>query len=161
MALIEALLGLHARGVAPFVLATLSPGGTIFHPARIFELLGQGDAHRQRFYADWGALASAAYMAMDRELADLRQRLGCDLPGLDAAGHYGVDTPLALTQRIRALAGLPDVDTPFRDGGLDRSHRFVAEDIPFGLGVACDIARRNGLATPAMIGVRDAIAAAR
>lgn len=152
--LVGSLLGLPVRGVAPFLLATL------FHPARIHELLLQADVSGQRFYADWGDEAGRAYLAMDAELAALRAALGCDLPGLDALGHYGVGDAAALAQRIRALAGLPDVDIPFAHGRLDRTHRFVREDLPFGLGIARRYARRCGIPAPVMARVFKTIQAA-
>ncbi len=152
-ALLEDALALPLRVIEPFLLATLSPASTIFHAARMFELLIESKPKRQKFYAGWGDAAGRCYLAMDAELAALRRILQCDAPGIDAAGHYGVFEPAALAHRIRSLPGLPDIDAPVFDGMLDVEHRFVREDIPYGLNLAQLLASKVGLPCPAMTSV--------
>ena len=157
--LIQDLFQLPVRPLVPFALATISPASTIFHPARIFELLDQPDASDQRFYRDWGEFAAGAYLQMDDDLAQLRRALGWNIDGLDARSHYGVKSAPKLAARIRSLAGLPDIGTPFRAGGLDPVHRFVREDLTHGLAVALGIAREAGASAPAMQETFDRISA--
>jgi hypothetical protein len=153
------LLGIPTRVMGSFVLATVSAAGTIFHPARIFELLRQADPQAQRFYADWGDAASEAYLAMDAELGRLRRVLGCDPTGLDAQGHYGVADSSSLTRLIRALPGLPDIPTPFVGREPDPEHRFLREDLSYGLARVLDLARQHSVQASAMLQVHTAISA--
>jgi opine dehydrogenase len=157
VALVEWALGLRSRTVQPFLLATLSPAGTIFHTARLFELLTEPVAPELDFYAAWGVEASRAYLAMDAELTALRRFLGCDVPGMDAASHYGVSDPEGLAARIRSLKGLPKIDAPVRNGTLDLNDRFVQEDVPYGLCLVRNIASKLGLPCPAIATVLEAI----
>jgi hypothetical protein len=159
-ALVDRALGLRLRIVHPFLLATLSPAGTIYHAARLFELLTEPEAPRQSFYAGWGVTASRAYLAMDAELSGLRHVLGCEGSGMDAVSHYGASDAAELAARIRSLPGLPKVGVPIRNGTLDLNDRFVQEDVPFGLCLVRHIATTLGLPCPAVEMVLEAILAA-
>jgi opine dehydrogenase len=159
-ALVDRVLGLRLRIAHPFLLATLSPAGTIYHAARLFELLTEPDSPRQNFYAGWGVTASRAYLEMDAELTGLRRVLGCDGPGMDAVSHYGVSGAAELAARIRSLPGLPKVGVPIRNGTLDLNDRFVREDIPYGLCLVRHIATRLGLPCPTVEIVLETITAA-
>ncbi len=160
VALVDRALGLKSRIVQPFLLATLSPAGTIFHAARLFELISEPDASRQGFYVGWGVGAGRAYLAMDAELTALRRILGCDEQGIDAAGHYGIADSNGLAMRIRAMRGLPEIEVPIRNGGLDLDHRFLREDLPYGLCLIQQIASKVGLPCPSIAAVLQTIAAA-
>lgn len=151
------LLTFSVRPLTPFVLATIAPGSTIFHPARILELLAQDDASGQRFYGDWGEMAAGFYLEMDAELSRLRSALCCEVEGIDAHSHYGTSSTAALAARIRSLSGLPDIATPFCGNRLDPAHRFVREDLTSGLTVTLEIAARAGVATPVMQRARSRI----
>jgi len=152
-ALLREALGLPLRTVEPFIAATLSPGSTIFHPSRLYELCTQDPAVRTKsFYGSWGRIASETYLDLDRELTALRSALGIDLPGIGAKEHYGTDEPEMLTRRIRGLKGLPSVKAPFHFESrvLDTAHRFVQEDLPYGLAVVERVATLAGVPGPTM-----------
>jgi hypothetical protein len=160
LGLVDQAFGLPVRVVKPFLLATLSPAGTIFHAARLFELLTEPKPIRQNFYANWGVTAGHAYLAMDNELTALRRALRCDVSGIEAASHYGVSDPAALAARVRSLRGLPEVEAPIRDGMLEAEHRFVREDVPYGLCLVRHLADGLRLPCPVVTKVLETIAVA-
>lgn len=138
--LLENGLGLPVHRLPHYLAVTLCPGGTIFHPARLWEIVARQAPQPESFYGDWGDEASRVYLACDAELEAIRSGLGLTGLGLSAREHYGVDEPQDLTRRIRDLTGLPGIPAPrLRNGVLDSQAgaiRFLTEDVPYGLMVA-------------------------
>ena len=85
------------------------------------------------------------YLEMDAELTAVHRTLSYDEPGIDAASYYGASDPADLAAHIRSLPALPEVAVPIRSGKLEVKHRFVREDIPYGISVVRHIVVEQGL----------------
>ena len=152
------MLGMSWMALGSYDAVTLTPSNPLVHPSRLYTFFretGRNDMRDVELYRDWDDAASRTLLACDDEIDALRRRAGItpqEVPPVRR--HYGVREPRELTQRIRSLAPLRGIPLPVvtEDGVMraDWSHRYFTEDFDYGLEAMRRLARRHGVATPAI-----------
>lgn len=172
MAIVSGVIGVEVAALPTFLDLTLGNVGQIIHPVAMYRLFG---AWTDRVYQE-GEIP-ALYAGMDEETGHLlatisdeivtvaqaiaaaaRGRL--NLPGvvpigtwLSAAYAHAITDSSTLARAFRTNAAYQGVLAPMRPVGSgkyvpDFGHRFLTEDIPFGLAVTKAIALIVAVATP-------------
>lgn len=153
---IEELLAIPTSPLSSYLPVNLSASNSIFHPARLMScfpapLFRAAPEKRELFYEDWDDPASIAYLGLDDDIQAMARALG--VPATDAqpiTRHFGVETPQALTQRIRGIRALRDRKLPLRGTmrELDRETAYVNEDACFALPTLKALANATHTHTP-------------
>ena len=156
--LLEALLTIPTAPLSTYLAVALSSSNAIFHPARLMTAFPApafqaSRARGDQFYEHWDDDASVAYLALDRDVQAIAQARG--VPAEDAmpiTRHFVVETPAALTARIRSIRALRDRRLPLRgtDRILDCESHYVNEDAWFALPTIKRIAEESMLDTPVL-----------
>ncbi|HKP94409.1 MAG TPA: NAD/NADP octopine/nopaline dehydrogenase family protein [Fibrobacteria bacterium] len=156
--LLGRLFRIRSIPVNGFLPIYLSPGNSIFHSSRLFNLFGkwrkgQGFPRETLFYEDWNDEAAALYLECDKDLAMLRKTISGDYRAVQTIKqHYKVSNERALAQRIRGINALRGILAPMvkTSGGYvpDFAHRFFREDAVLGLGFIRKISENSDVHTP-------------
>jgi len=169
----EILLGAPLSPCAGFLALTLANTGQLIHPGIMYGLFHRWNGapfpceQAPLFYGGVDELTAEVLQALSDEVQHLCQTLARLNPTLDFrcveplaqwirhayAGQ--IDDPTSLHSAFRtnrAYAGLQAPVQRLGDGQCipDFTHRYLSEDVPFGLLVSKGIAELAGMATPAM-----------
>lgn len=173
LSLMEVLLGVSLRPCANFLALTLANTGQLIHPGIMYGLFhGWNGAPFPReqtplFYGGVDESTAEVLQALSDEVQHLCRTLARLDPALDLrcvepleqwirrayAGQ--IDDPTTLHSAFRtnrAYAGLQAPVQRLGDGQCipDFTHRYLSEDVPFGLLVSKGLAELAGVATPAI-----------
>ena len=147
---IQRLRELHPQfALATHVLETsFSDPGNVMHPVHTLLNLGRIEELGSYRYDHYGVTASMGRVidALDRERLEVAEALGMDIQSVPQLLHsvYG-SSPESAADAIRTTSGYRGFTSPG-----DLNHRFITENVPYGLVPIASIGRQIGVQTPAM-----------
>lgn len=131
----------------------LSNSNPILHIAGTVELLRGNYPYKQNYplYDIWNDNTSEYALGMDKELGILMSKLNV-FEYTNLFEHYGVDSAVALTKKLKSIPSFKQVMSPLidkdREFVIDTSSRYIQEDLPFGTCIIKLFSQINNIKTP-------------
>lgn len=133
----------------------LSNSNPILHIAGMAQLIKENYPYNYipRLYDIWDNYASNICIEMDKELESIMNKYN-DTEYVSLFEHYCVNSTTELTTKLKSITSFKDVIAPFSEKNglyyIDKTSRYIIEDIPFGTCFIKYVANINGIKTPAI-----------
>lgn len=121
---------------------TLSNSNPLLHTSRLYSIFNSGLDKKEKilFYEEWNDESSHLLISMDNELKEIYKANGIENLHTNILNHYGVNTAIELTNKIKSIDAFKKIETPMIMKGLnyytaDLQSRYFTED--FGIGLKC------------------------
>lgn len=157
---LENLLGTPITVLDSFYEVSLSNSNPILHTGRLYQMWkdykGEVWSAPVLFYSQWTDEASEYLIKMDGEFQSLLRKLGLKSDSIPPLlEYYESKDAASLTAKIRSIPAFRDIKAPMKEiegeGWIpDFSSRYFTEDFPYGLRYIRDLARQEGIETPAI-----------
>lgn len=135
--ILQKILNLPFKELASYWTLSLSNSNPILHIAGICEILKQNYPYTYlpKLYDVWSDYASELSLGMDNELATITEKLKIsDYHSL--YNHYQVKNSQDLTQKLKSIKSFKDVLAPLQKINdkfyIDKTSRYIVEDLPYG-----------------------------
>ncbi len=147
------LFKMDLRALSSFWPLVLSNSNPIIHMARLCEILNgtYPCAQNPLFYELWGDEASELALKMDQELGEVMKCLDVQ-EYRPLKQHYEINNVREFTQKIHSIESFRAILSPMvEENGeyvIDKTSRYVIEDLPYGTLFIKYFAQKFGIKTP-------------